>query len=129
MGLLLFSFLAVVLLSREKCMQNFHDTSFYLSKKFYLSILLVQKILLVHSTCPKNSTCPFYLSLFLCLKAKKIDTELVSFSERDKNLLIEPASPIFSGARATSREISRDESAIFPDGADQREDEHDAYYR
>jgi hypothetical protein len=57
------------------------------------------------------------LSLFVCLKAKKIDTEFVSFSDSDKNLLIEPASPIFSGARATSREMSRDESAIFPDGA------------
>jgi hypothetical protein len=57
------------------------------------------------------------LSLFVCLKAKKIDTEFVSFSESDKNVLIEPASPIFSGARATSREMSRDESAVFPDGA------------
>ena len=90
---------------------------FYLSTKFYLSILLVREILLVYSTCLQNSTCLFYLSLFVCLKAKKIDTELVSFSERDKNRLIEPASPIFSEARATSREMSRDESAIFPDGA------------
>ena len=120
------------LLSREKCMQIFHDSSFYLSiTKFYLStsystclqnstclFYLSRGILLVYSTCLQNSTCLFYLSLFVCLKAKKIDTELVSFSDRDKNRLIEPASPIFSEARATSREMSRDESAVFPDGAD-----------
>ena len=72
-----------------------------------------------HSTCPKNSTCPFYLSLFVCLKAKKINYRACEFLREGKNLLIEPASPIFSGARATSREMSRDESAIFPDGAEE----------
>jgi hypothetical protein len=109
-------------LSREKCVKNAfkifttrHSTCpqnstcpFYLSTKFYLSILLVHKILLVHSTCPQKSTCPFYLSLFVCLTAKKIDTELVSFSGEVQKFTYRASQPNFFGSsRNFARNVAR----------------------